>query len=192
LLRAQPSQEIPELAAADGIHAERRLVEQDNLRLMDEAARERQLLLHAAGKAPAQAVRKFRQPGKFQERRDAPLLLRKAHAVDIGEEAHVLHHGEVGGQGELLRDVPDPFADGVRVTHGIVSQDGAFARRAAQQPQDDARRRRLPGAIGPDETERLAAPHFQGDAVHGFHRPPSRVEGFDQILSSDCDVHKSN
>src|SRR3712207_7689738 len=42
---------VPELAARDGVDAGRRLVQQQNPWLGDERARERELLLHAAGEA---------------------------------------------------------------------------------------------------------------------------------------------
>ena len=47
-LRAEPFEHLPELAPRDGVDPGRRLVENEEPRRMDERARERELLLHAA------------------------------------------------------------------------------------------------------------------------------------------------
>ena len=44
----QLAEQLPELAARHGVDAGRRLVEEQDLRAMDERAAERELLLHAA------------------------------------------------------------------------------------------------------------------------------------------------
>ena len=44
----------PEVAARDGIHAERGFVEQEDLRLVDEGAAEAEFLLHPAGELAGQ------------------------------------------------------------------------------------------------------------------------------------------
>ena len=50
-------EQLPELAPRDRIDAGGRLVEQDDARLVDERARQRQLLLHPAGQPVGQARR---------------------------------------------------------------------------------------------------------------------------------------
>ena len=54
-------QQLPELAARHRVHARRRLVEQDDLRLVDERAGERELLLHAARQPVGQPVAERRE-----------------------------------------------------------------------------------------------------------------------------------
>ncbi len=40
-------------------------------------------------------------------------------AVQVGKEAQVFHHGQIGRQGELLGDVPAVFADGIDIPHRV-------------------------------------------------------------------------
>ena len=98
-------QQLPELAARHRVDAGRRLVEQDDLRLVDERARERELLLHAARQPIGQPVAERREL-RHVEQPVAPLLV-VAEAVDLGEERDVLVDAEVAVEAEPLREVAD-------------------------------------------------------------------------------------
>ncbi|OQA12932.1 MAG: hypothetical protein BWY63_03661 [Chloroflexi bacterium ADurb.Bin360] len=159
---------------------------------MDQTACERQLLLHATRKASAQSPGESDQPGKFQQLRNAPFLFIGAHTVHIGEETHALQHGEVRRQGEFLCDVADSFANGIGIAHGIVTQDSALARRAAQQTQNNARCRGLAGAIWSNKAKSFTPTHLQSDTIHGFDYPPPGAESLDQILCGDSNISWHN
>ena len=60
-------QQLPELAPRHRIDAGRRLVEHDHLRLVHERARQRELLLHAAGQPIGQAAAEPRQLRHVEE-----------------------------------------------------------------------------------------------------------------------------
>ena len=113
-------QQLPELAARHRIDAGRRLVEQDDLRLVHQRAGQRQLLLHAAGQLVGQPIAKRRQLRQLEQPRAPALIARIAHAqaVNLGEERDVLVDAEIAVQAEPLREIADRLRDvrGARVT----------------------------------------------------------------------------
>ena len=168
-LARKPRQQLPELAARDGIDAGRRLVEQDHIRLVHQGAGESELLLHAAGQPIGQARSKLGELRDLEQ----PLAPRGVvdNAVDLGEERDVLVDAEIAVQAEALRQVADLGCDRAVLLHRIVAghADGAAVgmQQAAQQP--DARR--LAGAVRADEPEHLAAGDLERQVVHGDRGP---------------------
>ena len=104
-LALEAGEEPPEVAARDGVDAGGGLVEDEQLRRVDEGAGERQLLLHAAREPLGQAVAEGRHPHHLEELVAAGAVA--AHVVDLGEEGDVLVHGEVAVEREALREVAD-------------------------------------------------------------------------------------
>src|SRR3989304_3601224 len=76
-------------------HAGRRLVQQEHVREMDKRTGQAELLPHAAGEVPRQAVRRRSQAGDLQE--GGPVFAESlfGHAAQFGKEAQVLVHGQV-------------------------------------------------------------------------------------------------
>ena len=68
---ARTREQLPELPPRHRIHARRRLVEQDDLGFVHERARERQLLLHAAGEPVGQAGAERRELRHLEQPRAA-------------------------------------------------------------------------------------------------------------------------
>ena len=140
-------QDLPELAARDGVDARRRLVEEEERRARQERRDERELLLHAAreraGEARAEAV----EADAAEEVPRARGALGGRHGVEPGPQREVLVDGEVLVEREALRDEAE---------RRRPSRDGAAGRRR-EEARDDPEERRLAGAVGPDEGEHLAA-----------------------------------
>ncbi len=89
------------------IDADGRLVEQQDARLVDDAAGEVQASLHAAGQRLGGIVRALEQADVRERawaRRAGPASSEPLHA---GEVPHVLKRGEAGIQRELLRHEAD-------------------------------------------------------------------------------------
>src|SRR5439155_20258547 len=106
-------QELPEFAARHGINAGRGLIEQDDLRLVNQRAGQRQLLLHAARQlirqpsAERHQLRELEQPGTAV----LDTALAHAKAVNLSEERDVLVDGEIAVEAEALREVANGLRD---------------------------------------------------------------------------------
>src|SRR5690606_37430924 len=90
------SDQLPEMAARQRIDACRRLVEDQQIRIMDQRAAEAELLLHAAGQLARRTLGKRRQPGAFNQLVDAPAPLLLALAEQAAEKVEIFPHGQGG------------------------------------------------------------------------------------------------
>ena len=67
-----------------------------------------------------------------------------------------------------LRDVPDPRPHGDRLASEVVPGDGGGARGRGQERREHAERRRLAGAVRPEEADDLADLDVDVDAANGL------------------------
>src|SRR5207248_165853 len=88
-------QDILDLARDSGVKAGQWLVENEQLRLVQQAARERRLLLHAAREAFATLITMCPQVELFEQLLGAPLGALGVHAPEAGDEGQVLDRGEL-------------------------------------------------------------------------------------------------
>jgi hypothetical protein len=105
----QAGQDLPEVAPRHGIDARGRLVEDEQLGGVDQSAGEGQLLLHAARQAIGQPVAEGSHAQHVEQFFAASL--RVAHAVDVGEEGHVLVDGQVAVERKALRQIADALRE---------------------------------------------------------------------------------
>ncbi len=80
-------------------------------------------------------------------------------------QADVLLGGQVLVEARTLEDDPDPTADGAGLGHDVVAVDRGATRRRRERRGKDRDRRRLAGAIGPEQREELAGRDLEGDAI---------------------------
>ena len=66
---------VPELAARQRIDAGRRLVEDQQIGIVNQRAAQPELLAHAAGELPGRPVRERREPSALKQLGDAPVAL---------------------------------------------------------------------------------------------------------------------
>jgi hypothetical protein len=92
----------PEVAPRDGVDAERRLVEEHHLGLVDQGAAERELLLHAAGELAGEAGLERAEARELVQSLHPGLALPARYLVQVGVELDVLAHREVSVQAEPL------------------------------------------------------------------------------------------
>ena len=158
-----------------GVEVRERLVEQQDLRLEHEGARQRDALLLPAGELRGSALRERAHLHHAERVRDllGDLLLAlapDAQAVrDVLEHRHVRpdrvgleHHREAALLG---RDV---HALRRRIDGGAADADLARAR--LLQPRDGAQRRGLAAAGRTEQRQLLAGLHGKADAAHRRHR----------------------
>ena len=162
--------ELPELAARGGVHPTRRLIQEDNLRLVEDGHGEGQLLFPAQGQAAHARVALRLQPDASQHLVGARSDIGLLHAVNACKEADVLPHFQVFVERELLTHVADValhlFGLPLHVETGHC---GSSARRSAQA-REHAHGGGLPRPVGTQETEDFAPPHIERDVVHGHER----------------------
>ena len=123
--------QVPELPARQGIDAGGGLVEDQQVRVVDQRAAQAELLLHAARQLAGRAVGKRRQPGAGEQAASAGRAPRRL-AEQAAEEVDVLGHRErrVEVLAQSLRHVGDPRADRVAVTGMAMSPPSTSTRPA--------------------------------------------------------------
>jgi hypothetical protein len=181
-LGRQLGQRVPELAPRDGIDAGGRLVEQEDARLGHEGAGQGELLLHAAAQPAGQAPGEALQAKHGQVALPSRLDVAHGDTPQLTHVAKVLGHAEVLVQAERLREVADVRA---RVPRRPAEQ-LRLARRRLHHATQDLERRRLAGAVGPDESEDLPGADLEIDAAHRRDRAvaldePARADGDGRI-----------
>ena len=120
---------VPERGAALDVEAGRRLVQEQDARLVDQRQREVEPALHAAGVAADLAVGCLGQPDPVDQLVAAALRLGLGDPVHPGLQAHVL----AGGQERVERRLLEGDAD--RVADRGALLDDVVARRPARCPR---------------------------------------------------------
>ena len=166
-LLAQLGDEVPHGAAGDRVEADRRLVEDQQPRAVDERLRELQPPDHAARVRRDHAVGVLEHPGRLERPVDPPGPLGPRDVEEAREQHRVLAPGERALGRELLGDVADQPPDRHALARDVVAEHVGDAGRDPQQRGEDADRRRLARAVGAEEAEHLAGPDLEVDRVDG-------------------------
>jgi hypothetical protein len=143
------------LGHAAGVEPVRRLVEDQQLRVLQQRRGHAEPLPHAEGVRAHAVAGAVGQAGVAQH--DAHALL--GDAGEAGEHAQVVAAREVGVEGRALDDRAEPRQP-VRGA-GRRAEDGRLAGRRADQPEQHPQRRRLAGAVRAEQAVDLAAAHPQ-------------------------------
>ena len=174
----------PDRAARLRVEADRRLVEEEHARRVQEAARDLQAPAHAAGEGHHRRVAALPQPDHLEHLAHAVGDERGVDAVELGVQAQVLLGGQVAVERRVLEDEADVAADVVALAHDVVAGDARAARGRARERAEHVDRRRLAGAVGAEEPEDLAGGDLEAHAAHRLdlveglaagRRPRSRV-----------------
>ena len=112
---ANAGDQIPELCACEGIHAGGRLVQNQQVGVVDQRAAKAKLLLHAAGEFAGRAIQERLQTGAAREVVDAMTPLGRTVAEQSGKELQVFldRQCRVEVLAQPLRHIGDAWADGV-------------------------------------------------------------------------------
>src|SRR5438552_5947591 len=167
---------LPEGAARRDVKAGRRLVEEQDLRVMQEAPHDLELPSHAAGK---------RLHGLVDVPRDTEQLRELLHlraiaagheavgrrvredAVQDGVEAHILLGREVLVEAWPLKDDPDLAPHRARLPGDVAAVDRRAATCRGERRCEDRDHGRLPRPVRTEEDEELSRLHLEGDPVDG-------------------------
>ena len=134
--RGERVQLLPEVAPRLGVDSGRRLVEEQQLRVVQQARGKRQALLPAARERAGELVPTLRQSEVRERLLD--LLLPVGHAIHACDEAQVLANGEILPERKALRHIADVALDLLGLVHDVVSQAGALAAVGRKQPAEHA------------------------------------------------------
>src|SRR5262249_17856357 len=123
--------------------------------------------------------RRTTEPGKVQlleQRVHAPRGSASVHAVGAAEEAEVLLHREIGIERERLRHVSRVALDPVALGADGIAGDGCATAGRRQEPTEHLDRRRLAGAVRPEEAEDLPPLDRHREIADGVERPETPAE----------------
>ena len=151
---------------AEGVEAGQRLVEEQDARSVQQAARNGDLLLHAAGQLAGQRV--FLAGELELLEKSAGLTVEVGHPVDPRCQAQMLQDGEVVEQVRFVRHERDPPLRLDGIANDVVPLDRDCAASRRLDADDAAKRGRLAGAVGSDEAEHLSRPDVTGEVVNGL------------------------
>jgi hypothetical protein len=139
-----------------------RLVEDQEARIAEHCPGDSQPLLHAERVATKRIATAVVEADELQERRDSIRI------VATDDREHLQVRGAT--QGGVERRALDQRTDGRQVPRGLVegmAQDGPGAGGRAHESEQHRHRRRLAGAIRPDESGNDAGRHFEREVGNG-------------------------
>ncbi len=174
--------EGPECSPRDGVHARGGLVQEEDRRIVQDGAAQRQPLFPAAGERSGHGGTAVGQVGHFKHVLLALGAHGLRHAVHAGEEIDVLFHRKVVVERELLRHVADVLADFLGLRSHVEPVDGRLPRGGRQQAAEHADGSGLARAVGSEEAENLALGHLERDVVHGHEG----AESLHQVVDFHC------
>ena len=161
----QTVEAVPQHVAGLWIEPSCRLVEQEQVWLVDQRASDRQTSHHPAAQGVDDAVGPLAQLDELQQ------CFRPATALGTWDvevatvQNEVLHDGELFVEGVELRHHAEPTADRSAIGCGVHAEDVQRPRGGRRYASDHAHRRRLAGAIRAEESERLALVDVEVDRV---------------------------
>jgi len=146
-----------------------RFIENDQFRIVQHGAGELDLLLHAAGEVldlrGTPVLRTRSQPESFEPVVDAPVGILGFQPLEPTEKAKHATHLHFPVEPAFLGEVAEAIGD-VRIRVGM-SQYLDASRIGNHQVEDHANGGRLPGAVGPQQTENCPRRDEQRHVAHG-------------------------
>ncbi|CCH16009.1 Protein of unknown function [Micromonospora lupini str. Lupac 08] len=167
---AQSPDLVPHVGAALRVEAGGRLVQEDDLRLVDDAERDLDAPTLAAGVGLALAVGVLGELEGLQRADGALLRVGLADAVHPGVQDQFLAGGGLVPGAAALRDVADATPHLRRVLAQVGAGDGGLAAVRLDERGEHPQRGGLAGAVGAEEAEDLTLGDLQVDAPYGVHR----------------------
>ena len=166
---AQEADLVPHASACLRVETGRRLVEEQDGRLVDDAEPDVEPALHPARVGARRAVGGRLEVERREHLRGARLGIGLVHAVEPALEDELAAPG-LGRIGRAaLRDIADPLADRLGLAAQVGAGHGRLARRGRQQRGEHAQRGGLAGPVRAEEAEDLAGADVEVDTADGFH-----------------------
>ena len=161
----QPEQAIPDHVPGLRVEARRRLVEEQQLGIVDERARDRQTPLHPARERLHLVAGALGELDEVEQLVDLRLQLAAREPEVAAVDEHVLAHRQLRVERVVLRNDAEPGSDAGAVRVWVETEDAQRPAADRRDAADHPHRRALAGAVRPEEAERLAAPDVEVDSV---------------------------
>ena len=162
-----------ELEDAGRVEPVDRLVEDQQLGVAQQAARDAEPLAHAERVAPDAVVGARREPDALERAGDAAVGAAVARG---GVHVQVLAARQVGVEARLLDDRADAGERGGPLGRQVVAEQAHAAGGRLGEAEQQADEGGLAGAVGAEEAERGAARHRQVDRLQRRARPEALAE----------------
>ena len=164
-LALEPEEPVPQDVPGLGVEARRRLVEEQDLRVVDEGPGDRQAALHAAGERLDRVRAALGELGEVEELVGALTDHRPRQPEVAPVDVEVLLHGDLHVEVVLLRAVAEAGPHRCAVGDRVEAEDPQLAAARGRGRGDHLHRRGLAGAVGPEEAEGLSLRHLDVDGV---------------------------
>ena len=169
-VRGQLFNEIPEMLAGNRINAGGRVVQKENVGLVQKRAAQSQALTPAGRQFPVVAIAHFLQARHIQNPIDAfgPLILRNIINAQI--KTQIFERCQIFIKRKFLRHVTDRMFDFFRFGHNVVAGDKARTGGRSNNAAKHADGRGFAGAVGAQEAEDFPFLYGESDFVDGDKR----------------------
>ena len=147
------------------VEAGRRLVEDEDVGIMDERLRQTDALLVAFRQLAGQPVRHVVDPRARHDVLDALAPLVSRHPFYSGDEIEILDDAHVGIERRRFRQVAGAPLGLERLVEDVEPGDNRLAFGGRHEPRQDPHRRRLAGPVGAEKAEDFAALDAEADIV---------------------------
>jgi TolB protein len=160
-----------------------RLVEQQQVRVVQEGSTKREALDHPAGKRSGPLVARPPEPEALEHRAGA--LSSFGQPVEPPVEVEVLEGRQLAVEERLVAEEAD---------FGALRIDVELARGRRREPRAKAKERRLPGPVRPRHEHEPAARHLEVERVENalVAKPLGQVPGADHSMSLDFQARMSS
>ena len=181
--RPELIEQHPQLAARLWVEPGGRFIEKQQIGVADDRTREREPLLLASGQAPHTAG-----PFTFELDDLQQLVDRPSTRIERSEQAERLLHRQLVCQLGFLQLDAEPLTEFGTVMGPAKAEHLDVAGIRRQQTLEDFDRRRLPGAVGTEQTEAFTSLHRQRQVGDGNDRPVRFSQPFTRHGVTDCGV----
>src|SRR5664280_549960 len=154
---------VPKITARLRVNARRRLVEQKQLRLVNQARGQREPLFPAAGQFTGQLFAAFNHAEPLQAFFNGGFSFR--HAVNACDKIQIFLDGQILVKTEPLRHVTDVLFDFGTLLAKIETETASFAAVRLEQTAEHPQKSRLAAAVRAEKTVNLAVTNLHGDVV---------------------------
>ncbi len=153
------------------VQAQGRLIEEEDPRIVQQAARQVQLLTLTGGERGYLLLALLLEAHEIDQLVHAAPALTNADAVELTEHPELLAHQQqaVPRLFAARDDVHDP-ADLGGLSSDVEAEDAGRAGRGQEQRGEDLDECRLAGTVGPEQAEQLGRLDLEVDAVEGHDR----------------------
>jgi len=179
----QPLEHFPNAHSRDGIEACRRLVEEENLRFVDEPAGDFEPAPHAAGKHFNRFIGPLFEVHRLEKSLDGSLPFFTRNAVKLGEDAHIFDGAQVEVGGHRLRNDADRAAHVVLRAHNVEAVDASRAGSGRHERGQHPDERGFSRAVWAQQAENFAVLDGEIEPVDGNEI----AEAFGQVLNFDVE-----